>query len=139
MRVSQHSNRWSTLAEFDENLGCLALSQTYAAESASFVLHSTAVITEKGVEALKTAGSMMFNRPGGGSSAIIGPDGRRLTEPLLADEEGIIYADLDMDMILKTKCFVDCCGHYSRPDLLWLGVDDREKKHKVVAQEEHDQ
>jgi hypothetical protein len=23
------------------------------------------------------------------------------------------------------------CGHYSRPDLLWLGVDDREKRHRV--------
>lgn len=75
----------------------------------------------------------MWGRPGGGGSCVIAPDGRRLTEPIPDDQEGIIYAELDMDMSLKSKCFVDSCGHYSRPDLLWLGVDDREKKHKVVT------
>ena len=84
---------------------------------------------------MQTANCPMFNKPGGGSSAVFGPDGRRLTEPLPDSEEGSIYADLDMDLILKSKCFVDSCGHYSRPDLLWLGVDDREKTHKVVAQQ----
>jgi nitrilase len=43
--------------------------------------------------------------------------------------EGTLYADLDFDEILRAKGFLDVCGHYSRPDLLWLGVDDREKKH----------
>ena len=112
--------------------GCQGLSQTYAAESAAYVLHSTAVITQKGVDAMQTAECMMFNRPGGGGSCVIAPDGRVLTELIPGDQEGIVYADLDMDFILKTKCFVDSTGHYSRPDMLWLGVDDREKKHKVV-------
>ncbi|KAK5112570.1 hypothetical protein LTR85_011262 [Meristemomyces frigidus] len=113
--------------------GVQNLSQTYAVESAAFVLHCTAVITQTGVDAMQTAGCPMFNRPGGGSSAVFAPDGRRLTERLPDSEEGIIYADLDMDLILKAKCFVDCCGHYSRPDLLWLGVDDRERAHRVPA------
>lgn len=116
--------------------GCQNLSQTYAAESAAFVLHCTAVITQAGIEAMQTAGAPMFSRPGGGGSCVIAPDGRRLTEPLPDSEEGIIYADLDMDLALKSKCFVDSCGHYSRPDLLWLGVDDREKKHKVVVSDD---
>ncbi|KAK4540395.1 hypothetical protein LTR36_009252 [Oleoguttula mirabilis] len=113
--------------------GCQNLSQTYAVESAAFVLHCTAVITQAGVDAMQTAGGPMFNRPGGGSSAVFAPDGRRLTDPLPDSEEGIVYADLDMDLILKSKCFVDSCGHYSRPDLLWLGVDDRERKHREAA------
>ncbi|EMC92382.1 hypothetical protein BAUCODRAFT_287107 [Baudoinia panamericana UAMH 10762] len=119
---------WSMSSE-----GCQSLSQTYAAESAAFVLHCTAVVTDAGVKAMQTDAGFLFNRPGGGSSAVFGPDGRRITEPLPSHEEGIIYADLDMDMSLKAKCFVDSCGHYSRPDLLWLGVDDREKKHKIVS------
>lgn len=114
--------------------GCQSLSQTYAIESAAYVLHCTAVITQAGVDAMQTAQCMMFNRPGGGGSCVVAPDGRVLTQPIPGDKEGIVYADLDMDVILKTKCFVDSTGHYSRPDLLWLGVDDREKKHRVVYQ-----
>ncbi|KAK5129587.1 hypothetical protein LTR08_003052 [Meristemomyces frigidus] len=83
----------------------------------------------------KTADSPMFNKPGSSSSAVFSPDGRRLTKVLPDSEEGIIYADLDMDLILKSECFVDSCGHYSRPDLLWLGVDDRERTHKAVVHE----
>lgn len=115
--------------------GCQSLSQTYAVESSAYVLHSTAVITQAGVEAMQTQQCFMFNRPGGGGSCVVAPDGRVLTEAIPGDQEGIVYAELDMDFILKTKCFVDSTGHYSRPDLLWLGVDDREKKHRVVHKE----
>ena len=71
-----------------------------------------------------------MNVPGGGSSAIFGPDGRQLSEEMPETEEGILYADLNMDDILKAKGFLDICGHYSRPDMLWLGVDDQEKLHR---------
>lgn len=58
-----------------------------------------------------------------------GPDGRRLTKPLPSTEEGIIYAELPMDLLVSLRHFADPIGHYSRPELLWLGVDTREKKH----------
>lgn len=67
--------------------------------------------------------------PGGGSSAVFGPDGRQITADLPETEEGILYADLDLENILKAKAFVDVCGHYSRPDLLWLGADNKSKAH----------
>jgi nitrilase len=109
-------------------LGCHSLSQTYAVESQSFVLHCTAVITEKGVGAMNTSGGVFMSSPGGGSSAIFGPDGRRLTEPTDSSTEGIIYADLDMTQILPTKIFADATGHYSRPDLMSLNVCKKVKK-----------
>lgn len=114
---------WSMTRE-----GCRTLSQTYAIESQAFVLHSTTLLTSAGIEACKTAGPMM-STPGGGSSAVFGPDGRKLSDDLGDTEEGIIYADLNMSEVLKAKGFLDTCGHYSRPDLLWLGVDGREKRH----------
>ncbi|KAF3017333.1 hypothetical protein E8E15_006281 [Penicillium rubens] len=114
---------WSMSAE-----GCHSLSQTYAVESQSFVLHCTAVITEKGVGAMNTSGGVFMSSPGGGSSAIFGPDGRRLTEPTDSSTEGIIYADLDMTQILPTKIFADATGHYSRPDLMSLNVCKKVKK-----------
>jgi nitrilase len=91
------------------------------------------VISQKGIDKMVTAAGVVMNRPGGGSSAVFGPDGRQLSEDLAETEEGIIYADLDFDAILRAKSFLDCTGHYSRPDMLWLGVDDREKTHRRVG------
>jgi nitrilase len=48
-------------------------------------------------------------------------------------EEGIIYADIDFDQAIFARSFLDVCGHYSRPDLLWLGADTRERKLKIVS------
>jgi predicted amidohydrolase len=107
-------------------LGTWNLSQTYAIESQTFVLHTTSLITEAGIDRMGTTGHMMGS-PGGGSSTIFGPDGRRLFDDLPEAEKGILYADLDFDAILRSRSFLDICGHYSRPDLLWLGVDDRQK------------
>jgi predicted amidohydrolase len=124
-----HPGLWSMSAE-----GVLNLSQTYAVEGGAYVLHCTAVCTQKGIDALNTKGGLLFQEPGGGQSAVIGPDGRRLTEPLKegAVGEGIIYADLDLSRGVTNRSFIDVVGHYSRPDLLWLGVDKQEKKHVVA-------
>lgn len=74
-----------------------------------------------------TGHSPLYGTGGGGDSAVFGPDGRRLTEPIPSDQEGIVYADLPMDFAITVKQLVDVVGHYSRPDLLWLGVDGKEK------------
>lgn len=128
----QGKDFWSMSAE-----GCQTLSATYAIEASAFVLHCTAVLTDKAVVANGTAGSPLMSAPGGGCSAVFGPDGRKLTEPLGVDEEGIVYADLEMDEITRTRMFAHCTGHYSRPDLLWLGAD-RSIKGLVKAVDETD-
>ncbi|KAL2684476.1 Carbon-nitrogen hydrolase [[Neocosmospora] mangrovei] len=103
--------------------GTEAIARTYAIESQSFVLHTTAVISESGIDQMNTHNGLVMNSPGGGYSAVFGPDGRKLSTNIPSDKEGIIYADLDIDDILHSKAFLDVVGHYSRPDLLWLGVD----------------
>ncbi|KAF2765237.1 carbon-nitrogen hydrolase [Teratosphaeria nubilosa] len=102
--------------------GCRNLSQTYAAESQSFVLHCTTVLTDAGIELMKTAGSPIMGSAITGSSAIIGPDGRILSAAETPNEQ-LIIADLDLSQVTKTKTFADASGHYSRPDMLWLGAD----------------
>jgi predicted amidohydrolase len=87
---------------------------------------------------MKTESTPLFNKVGGGHSAVYGPDGRRLTEPIASDQEGIVYADLPMDFAVTIKHFIDVVGHYSRPDLLWLGVDGREKLHVRSAEDRED-
>jgi nitrilase len=113
----------------DEVLGCANLSQTYAMESAAFVLHCTSIMTAAGIAAHRADNNPVFGKTGGGQSAVYGPDGRRMTEALPVDQEGFVYAELPMDMLVGLRHFVDPVGHYSRPDMLWLGVDTREKKH----------
>ncbi|TFK64162.1 carbon-nitrogen hydrolase [Pluteus cervinus] len=109
--------------------GCQAISQVFAMESQSFVLHTGAVISDAGVTLNETAGALILSKPSGGSSIVFAPDGKPLTTELKGTEEGIVYCDLELDTILISKGFVDSVGHYSRPDILSLNVDVRPKKH----------
>lgn len=58
---------------------------------------------------------------GRGGSAILGPDGSYLAGPLY-DEEGILYAELDPELLLQSRQRFDAAGHYHRPDVLTLTV-----------------
>lgn len=59
-----------------------------------------------------------------GGSCIIDPYGHYVTEPVW-DEETIIYAELDMSLPSACKMEHDAVGHYARPDVLELIVNDR--------------
>lgn len=56
-----------------------------------------------------------------GNSVIIGPNGKVLAGPLEA-EEGIIYADIDLNQIIAAKRMFDAVGHYARPDVFNFGL-----------------
>jgi len=58
-----------------------------------------------------------------GGSAIIDPLGRVLAGPCL-DEEATLYAELDLDDIPRGKYDFDVAGHYSRPDVFQLSVNE---------------
>ncbi|KAI4171870.1 MAG: hypothetical protein LQ343_003947 [Gyalolechia ehrenbergii] len=134
-----HVAAWPALHDFEEGSpgfwsmstdGCLGLSQTYAVESGAFVLSATTVISENGIEAMGTKGSPIMGTPNQSSSAIIGPDGRILAGGAgkgKVENEQLLIADIDLIECTKAKTFADACGHYSRPDLLWLGCDGRKK------------
>ena len=61
-----------------------------------------------------------------GASAIVGPDGDVLAGPLM-EEEGILYAELDAATARRSRAEFDPVGHYSRPDVFRLSIDDRAK------------
>ena len=62
---------------------------------------------------------------GRGGSAILAPDGSYLAGPLYG-EEGILYAELDPDVLLQARQRFDPAGHYHRPDVLRLTVSPLE-------------
>lgn len=55
-------------------------------------------------------------------------DQKILKSTLGEAEEGLVIADCNMDLIKKAKHFLCTYRQYGRPDLLWLGVDIKEKK-----------
>jgi nitrilase len=59
-----------------------------------------------------------------GGSAIISPFGEVVAGPLY-DQEGILYANLDMGEIVRAKIDFDVVGHYSRPDVFQLTVNEQ--------------
>ena len=56
-----------------------------------------------------------------GGSAVIGPDGRYIIEPVY-DEPRTLMADLDLERLRGERMALDVAGHYSRPDVLRLEV-----------------
>ncbi|MFM8322373.1 MAG: carbon-nitrogen hydrolase family protein [Chloroflexota bacterium] len=59
-----------------------------------------------------------------GGSVIISPLGEVLSGPLF-DREGMLFADLDLDDLARSKLDFDVTGHYARPDIFQLAVDER--------------
>lgn len=102
----------------------------HALESGCFVVNSTAYLPPELVR--QVAGSTGLERAleGGCFTAIVSPEGSLLAPPL-TEGEGMVVADLDFRLIQKRKRMMDSVGHYSRPELLSLALDQREHCHLV--------
>jgi len=62
-----------------------------------------------------------------GGSCIVGPLGDFVVEPVFGKEE-ILYADIDLDKIAAAQFDFDVVGHYARPDVFQLVVNEQEQK-----------
>lgn len=102
-----------------------ALSRVYAVEGQCYVVAPTSIIDDATLAAIgDRSGSTAPFRAGGGFTMIYGPDGRPLNEPVPENEEALVMADIDLDLIGFAKIAADPVGHYSRPDVLrlWLNA-----------------
>lgn len=61
-----------------------------------------------------------------GGSCIVGPLGQVLAGPLF-NEEGVLYADLDLEEVPRSRLDFDAVGHYARPDVFNLIVNEQEQ------------
>ena len=69
----------------------------------------------------KDAGSIIDQSPRG-VSMVIGPTGEQIG-PSLSDQEGLLYADIDLAACVEPKQFHDVVGYYNRFDIFRLTVD----------------
>ena len=57
-----------------------------------------------------------------GGSAIVDPDGKWVTEPIVESQE-ILYGEVDPRLMQGPRFQLDVAGHYGRPDVFQLTVD----------------
>ncbi|MFF2840580.1 carbon-nitrogen hydrolase family protein [Paenarthrobacter sp. NPDC057981] len=100
------------------------INNMYAMENQCFVLCSTLIFDEAARDNIAdTDAKRDIVFPGGGVSRIYGPSGIELATPLAPDQEGLLYADLDLSDIIAAKNTIDQVGHYSRPGIFSLNVN----------------
>lgn len=106
----------------------------HALESGCFVVNATGWLTEEQIARIAPDPKLRKALTGGCMTAIIAPDGSHVVPPL-REGEGIVIADLDLALITKRKRMMDSVGHYARPELLSLNLDDRPTAplHSVAA------
>jgi nitrilase len=61
-----------------------------------------------------------------GDSLIVDPDGKVVAGPV-GEQETILYAEVQRDQLSGPKWQLDTAGHYARPDVFQLRVDQRAK------------
>ncbi len=54
-----------------------------------------------------------------GGGVVVDPFGKTVAGPLW-DKSGILFAELDIDLVVKGEMDFDVAGHYARPDIFQL-------------------
>jgi nitrilase len=127
-----HVAAWPSFSLYDPFAHALgaevnnAASKIYAVEGSCFVLAPCATVSQAMIDEIcDTPDKNALLHTGGGYAVIYGPDGSPLAEKLPPDQEGLLYADIDLGMIGIAKNAADPAGHYSRPDVTRLLLNNK--------------
>ena len=94
-------------------------------EGKLFTIVSCSTISKEIMEVLKPDVpnvEELLTRKNSAFSGIIGPNGAVVGQPLI-DDEGIVYADIDLEKCIQPKQMHDILGHYNRFDIFDLRVN----------------
>jgi len=99
-------------------------------EGKLFTIVSCSTITKEIIDIMKEDvpnAEELLTRKNSAFSGIIGPNGAVIGEPLI-DDEGIVYADIDLAKCIQPKQMHDILGHYNRFDIFDLRVNTAPRK-----------
>ncbi|HEU5274506.1 MAG TPA: carbon-nitrogen hydrolase family protein [Xanthobacteraceae bacterium] len=100
-------------------------SQAFAQMSKAFVVSACGTVDDRMIEMLAPTpeGEKFLRNPDCcGGSVIVAPNSRILAGPM-GPEEGILYADCNLELGVLMKLRHDFAGHYNRPDIFQLHVN----------------
>jgi nitrilase len=114
-------------------------SQAFAQMSKAFVVSACGTVDDHTIEVLAAgpeAERFLRDPDCCGGSVIVAPNSRIIAGPMGA-EEGILYADGNLELGILTKLRHDFAGHYNRPDIFQLHVN-RAAPHLYTVHGQHD-
>ncbi|MGH9101561.1 MAG: carbon-nitrogen hydrolase family protein, partial [Acidimicrobiales bacterium] len=100
-------------------------SQAFAQMSKAYVVSACGTVDDQMIERLAVSPeqeALLRNPDFCGGSLVVAPNSRVIAGPL-GPEEGILYADLDLELGVRMKLRHDFAGHYNRPDVFQLRVN----------------
>lgn len=116
-----HISGWPAFSIYRENAYALgkevnmSASRIYAVEGQCFVIAASSVVDQACMDLYGENAKGLLSL-GGGSAMIFGPDGRELAEYLPETDEGLVTAEIDLDLIKFAKAVADPAGHYAKPE-----------------------
>ncbi len=100
-------------------------SQAFAQMSKAFVVSACGTVDERMIEMLEPdpAAEKFLRSPDcSGGSVIVAPNSRIIAGPMGA-EDGILYAECNLEIGIQMKLRHDFAGHYNRPDIFHLHIN----------------
>ncbi len=100
---------------------------SHSFEGKVFTVIATSTVSDEiitAMEAIRPDAREMLERKSSAYSGIIGPDGRPVGDGLV-DDEGIVYAEIDLARCIQPKQMHDITGHYNRFDVFNLQVNQQ--------------
>lgn len=100
-------------------------SKNFAQVSKAYVISACSTVNEEMIERMQIAEDekeLLRNPEISGGSMIIAPDAEIIAGPM-SNEEGILYADIDLEQCVVHKLHHDFSGNYNRPDIFSLNIN----------------
>jgi nitrilase len=114
-------------------------SRAFAQMTQAFVISACGVVDEQYIEKMQAgpAGEQFLRQPDcSGGSVIVAPNSRVIAGPM-GREEGILYAECNLELGIQAKIRHDYAGHYNRPDVFQLHVNRATPRIYAVSGAEH--
>lgn len=111
-------NHWSKLQKSMKEFVSIA-TLNFSQVTKAFVISSCGTVNEDMIKKLKLTPEeedLLGEPEYAGGSMIAAPSGKLIAGPM-GNEEGILYAELNLELCVRHKLEHDFSGHYNRPDI----------------------